>query len=99
MIDLVSPGLVDAETLRELGPLLLEQGVDLVSAPSPEALRDGTPLYVDVNADPVHVQRLIALAHVRMLFVLDRGTVVGVVDTADLCARAESLEWPTGASP
>jgi hypothetical protein len=99
MIELVTPGAVDQESLERLGPFLLEHGVDLVAVAAPSALERGTPVYVDADADPLEVQRRMALAHVRMLFVLDDGVVVGAVDAADLCERAESIDWALAKRP
>ena len=94
MTDLLSPQTWDVADLQWLGPFLLEHGVDLATTPSPETLESGTPVYVRVAADPVDVQKRIAQGYVRMLFVIDNGAVIGVVDTADLIQRADSLPWP-----
>lgn len=96
MTDLISPLATGIADLDRLGPILLDHGVDLTSIASPATLERGTPVYVDVTADPVDVQRRIAQAHVRMLFVIENGTVVGVVDAAELTERADSLPWPVG---
>ena len=82
--------------LPHLGSFLKDQGVDLCSAERPAALERGTPVYVDAHADPIDVQRRMAQAHVRMLFVLDEEVeeVIGIVDFRDLARRAESLPWP-----
>jgi hypothetical protein len=80
--------------LPQLGPFLREQGVDLCIAEPPAALARGTPVYVHADADPVDVQRRMAEAHVRMLFVLDDDDVViGIVDIWELVRRAETLPW------
>lgn len=99
MTDLISPQATEVADLNRLGPFLLDHGVDLAAAASPATLARGTPVYVDVEADPVDVQRRMAEAHVRMLFVLEAGTVVGVVDAAELARRADSLPWPVGPLP
>ena len=99
MTDLVSPQAMDVADLQWLGAFLVDHGVDLATTSSPETLESGTPVYVDAAADPVDIQRRIAQAHVRMLFVIDDGTVIGVVDTADLIERADSLPWPVGPLP
>ncbi len=99
MTDLVSPQAMDVADLQWLGGFLLDHGVDLATTPAPETLESGTPVYVDVAADPVDVQRRIAQAHVRMLFVIDDRMVVGVVDAADLIERADSLPWPVAPLP
>ncbi|HEX2196189.1 MAG TPA: hypothetical protein VHJ76_04610 [Actinomycetota bacterium] len=91
MTDLMSSGGI--RDVERLGRFLVEHGVDLTAAPSPCDLARGTPVYVDVGSDPVEVQRRMAQAHVRMLFVLDDGVVAGVVDAAELARRAESLAW------
>jgi CBS domain-containing protein len=80
--------------LPHLGPLLREQGVDLCAAERPAALERGTPVFVYADADPVDVQRRMAQAHVRMLFVLnDDEVVIGIVDIWELARRAETLPW------
>lgn len=96
MADLISSRVMEPTDLGRLGPFLLDHGVDLAATESPASLERGTPVYVDAAADPVDVQRRMAQAHVRMLFVLEEGEVVGVVDTAELTERADSLPWPVG---
>lgn len=99
MTDLVSPQAMDVADLQWLGGFLLDHGVDLATTPAPEALERGTPVYVDAGADPLEVQRRMAQALVRMLFVIDSGAVIGVVDTAELTRRSDSLPWPVGPLP
>ena len=96
MTDLMSTEIEGIADLGWLGGFLLDQGVDLASIPSPATLEPGTPVYVMATADPVDVQRWIAQAHLRMLFVVDAGRVVGIVDVPDLIERADSLPWPIG---
>lgn len=96
MTDLMSPRAAEIADLDRLGPFLIAHGVDLASIASPATLERGTPVYVDATADPVDVQRRIAQAHVRMLFVIEDDTVLGVVDAAELAERADSLPWPVG---
>lgn len=95
MTDLMTPHAVETGDPHSLGALLLEHGVDLASFPSPARLERGTPVFVDASADPVDVQRRMAEGHVRMLFVVDEGKVIGTVDLAVLSERAEALPWPT----
>ena len=94
MTDLITPHAVEAGDPSSLGALLLDHGVDLASFPSPARLARGTPVYVDAAADPLDVQRRMAQGHVRMLFVIDDGRVIGTVDIAELSKRADSLPWP-----
>lgn len=93
MTDLLFPDAREVPQDERLGRFLLDHGVDLAATPAPHRLARGTPVYVDVTADPVEVQRRMAQAHVKMLFVLDGDGVAGVVDAADLAERAESLSW------
>ncbi len=99
MADLISSEEMGIEDVERLGRFLLDHGVDLATTPAPEALERGTPVYVDAGADPLEVQRRMAQALVRMLFVLDSGAVIGVVDTAELTRKADSLPWPVGPLP
>lgn len=99
MSDLLSPGTGEIADVERLGRFLVEHGVDLAAAPAPADLPRGTPVYVDVRADPLEVQRRMAQAHVRMLFVLDDGVVAGVVDAAELARRAEALAWTAELDP
>lgn len=94
MKDLITPHTIEAGDPSSLGALLLAHGVDLASSPSPARLARGTPVYVDAAADPVDIQRRMAEGHVRMLFVVDEGSVIGTVDMSDLSQRAETLSWP-----
>ena len=99
MTDLISREATDVRDLDRLGPFLLGHGVDLATVESPATLERGTPVYVNVEADPIDIQRRIAQAHVRMLFVLEADTVVGVIDAVELTERADSLPWPVGPLP
>ena len=65
------------------GRLLIEEGVDLLSADQAR-LKRGTPVYVDASADVNEVQRRMALKHIKLLPVLSHGEVVGLVDLMDL---------------
>lgn len=93
MTDLMSSREASLTEVEGLGPLLLAQGVDLARDAAPGAIDPGTPLYVDLSADPADVVRRMAEAHVRMLFVLSSGSVVGVIDAAELAERASVLLW------
>ena len=99
MTDLISPRATEIADVDRLGQFLLDHGVNLASIESPASLERGTSVYVQATADPVDVQRRIAQAHVRMLFVIEDRRVIGVVDTVDLTERAESLPWPVGPLP
>ncbi len=88
---LIAPITFPNVALRGLAKLLLDQGVDLMTEDDPTALRRGTPVYVHTTADPKQVERRMLEGHVRMLFIVERGAVVGVVDLADLALRAEAL--------
>ena len=99
MTDLISREATEIGDLDRLGSFLLDHGVNLAAVESPATLERGTPVYVNVEADPIDIQRRIAQAHVRMLFVLESDTVVGVIDAVELTERAESLPWPVGPLP
>ena len=68
---------------RGLARLLRAEGVDLLSATALE-LRRGTPVYVDVGACMLEVQRVMATNHIRSVPVLSNGRVVGVLDLVEL---------------
>lgn len=99
MTGLMSSRKASLTEVEGLGPLLLAQGVDLAGEVAPEAIDPGTPLYVDLSADPAQVVRRMAEAHVRMLFVLSSGSVVGVIDAAELAERASVLLWGESSTP
>lgn len=84
-------GRVDSSstTLSWLAELLRDEGIDLMEA-SDGALRRGTPVYVDADADVVEVQRRMAESHIRRLPVVKDGQLVGIVDLLDL-AQMEDL--------
>jgi CBS domain-containing protein len=93
MVDLsevVTPGPWESagstETVEWLASLLRSDGVNL-SEVTTEQLRRGTPVYVEAHADLVDVQRLMALHHIRLLPVLSKESLIGVVDLVALAAR------------
>lgn len=71
-----------------LGRLLVEEGVDLLSADSSD-LQRGTPVFVNADADAVEVQRRMALNHIRMLPVVKDREVLGVIDLVELAMRED----------
>lgn len=99
MADLISSEEIGITDVERLGRFLLDHGVNLATTPAPEALERGTPVYADAGADPLEVQRRMAQAFVQMLFVIDSGVVIGVVDYPELTKRADSLPWPIGPLP
>lgn len=92
--DLLSSTWDENADMTRLGPLIREHGVDLCNTRLPLSLDRGTPIYVTTGADPIEVQRRMAEAHAKMLFVLDAdNAVVGIIDMWDLITRAEALPW------
>jgi len=91
MHDLIAPIPFDSKTLKELTRLVFEHGVDLMKVAAPDAVKPGIPVYVDATVEPLEAERRMIQAHVRMLFVVEAGSIVGAVDIADLAARAEAV--------
>jgi CBS domain-containing protein len=79
------------DTLRWLARLLRAEGADLLAVTSSQLAR-GTPVWVDVSADVVEVQRVMAEHHIRSAPVLDGGEVVGIVDLVELALLGETGE-------
>ncbi len=80
---------------RHLAATLRRDGIDLTKAVI-SGLTRGTPLYVESSADVIEVQARMTRAHCRMLPVLERGLVLGLIDLAELSARAS---WQGSAAP
>ena len=92
--DLLSSTWDESGDMTRLGPLIREHGVDLCNAQLPLSLDRGTPIYATADADPIEVQRRMAEAHAKMLFVLDADDIViGIIDMWDFITRADGLPW------
>jgi hypothetical protein len=93
--DLLSDPWNDLASLTTLGPLIRANGVDLCADDLSSRVDRGTPLYVRAaNADPVVVQRRMALVHAKLVFVLDTDNkLIGVIDFWNLATRSEELAW------
>lgn len=77
-------------TMTWLAKLLTDEGVNLMDV-TEEQLKRGTPVFVEASADVVEVQRRMARHHIRMLPVLSKGALIGVVDIVEL-ARRDDLD-------
>ena len=90
--DVVTPGPwgddPNSSTMTWLAKLLTDEGVNLIHV-TEEQLKRGTPVYVEASADVVEVQRLMARHHIRMLPVLSKGALIGVVDLVELARRSD----------
>ena len=76
---------------RFLADALRRDGIDLTKAVV-SALTRGTPLYVESDADLSDVRLRMARAHCRMLPVLHRGLVLGLIDLTELADRASPVD-------
>lgn len=79
-----------SSTMTWLAKLLTDEGVNLMDV-TEEQLKRGTPVFVEASADVVEVQRRMARHHIRMLPVLSKGALIGVVDLVEL-ARRDDLD-------
>jgi len=91
---IVSPSWTEIKRYPSFAGLLREHGVDLERIdPHELPLERGTPVYVEVDADPEVVQRRMILGHIRLLFVLEDLRVIGAIDLIDLINQAGEIAW------
>jgi CBS domain-containing protein len=79
-----------SSTMTWLAKLLIDEGMNLMDI-TEDQLKRGTPVFVEASADVVEVQRRMARHHIRMLPVLSKGALIGVVDIVEL-ARRDDLD-------
>lgn len=77
---------LDEVSSRSLANILRREGVDLSQAAS-STLPPGTPVYVPSKADVSKILPRMARANCRIVPVLENGSLLGLIDLAELEAE------------